>query len=127
MYLDMTYIVLILPAVIFSLWASWNVKRTYKKYEKQLNSRGLTGGEAARRVLDANGLRAVPVECVSGTLTDHYDPQANVIRLSQSVYGSSSTRSDTRSRPPRAICPGRSAWPSSRRPTSGRSSRSRCC
>ena len=121
MYLDMTYIVLILPAVIFSLWASWNVKRTYKKYEKQLNSRGLTGGEAARRVLDANGLRAVPVECVSGTLTDHYDPQANVIRLSQDVYGSSSTAA------PRAICPGRSAWPSSRRPTSGRSSRSRCC
>ena len=91
MYLDMTYIVLILPAVIFSLWASWNVKHTYRKYEKQLNSRGLTGGEAARRVLDANGLRAVPVECVSGTLTDHYDPQANVVRLSQDVYGSSST------------------------------------
>lgn len=74
MYLDMTYIVLVLPAVIFSLWASWNVKRTYAKYAKQPNSRGLTGADAARRVLDANGLRTVPVECVGGELSDHYDP-----------------------------------------------------
>ena len=91
MYLDMTYIVLVLPAVIFSLWASWNVKRTYRKYAKQLNSRGLTGADAARRVLDANGLRAVPVECVSGELTDHYDPQAKVVCLSEAVWGGSST------------------------------------
>ena len=91
MYIDYTYIVMILPAVIFSLWASWNVKRTYRKYQKQINSRGLTGGEAARRVLDANGLRNVPVECISGELSDHYDPQSNVIRLSEGVYGSPST------------------------------------
>ncbi|MCR5575601.1 MAG: zinc metallopeptidase [Oscillospiraceae bacterium] len=91
MYLDLTYIIMVLPAVIFSLWASWNVKHTYRKYEKQINSRGLTGADAARRVLDANGLRNVPVECVSGELTDHYDPQANVIRLSESVFGSAST------------------------------------
>ena len=91
MYLDMTYILMILPAVIFSLWASWNVKHTYRKYEKQINSRGLTGADAARRVLDANGLRGVPVECISGELSDHYDPQANVIRLSEGVWGSAST------------------------------------
>lgn len=91
MYFDMTYIVMILPAVIFSLWASWNVKHTYKKYETQINRRGLTGADAARRVLDANGLRNVAVEFVSGTLTDHYDPSANVIRLSQGVWGSAST------------------------------------
>ena len=91
MYIDMTYVVLILPAVIFSLWASWNVKHSYKKYQKQFNARGITGGEAARRVLDANGLRDVPVECVSGTLTDHYDPKARAVRLSEGVWGSSST------------------------------------
>lgn len=91
MYLDMTYILLVLPAVILSLWASANVKKTFKKYARQMNSRGLTGADAARRVLDANGLRDIPVECVSGELSDHYDPQARVVRLSQSVWGSSST------------------------------------
>ena len=91
MYLDLTYIVLVLPAVLLSLWASWNVKHTFKKYSKQQNSRGLTGAEAARRLLDANGLRDVPVERISGSLTDHYDPEARAVRLSDSVWGSSST------------------------------------
>ena len=91
MYIDMTYIILVLPAVILSLWASWNVKRTFEKYSKVMNSRGLTGAQAARRVLDANGLRDVPVERVSGELSDHYDPEARVVRLSDSVYGSCST------------------------------------
>lgn len=91
MYIDWTYIVLILPAVLFSMWASSNVNSTYSKYAKQFNSRGLTGAEAARRVLDANGLRNVPIEMIDGELTDHYDPKANVIRLSAGVYGSNST------------------------------------
>ena len=91
MYLDMTYIVLVLPAVIFSLWASWNVKHTYKKYAKQLNSRGLTGASAARRILDANGLQNIPVERISGELTDHYDPEARVVRLSDAVWDGTST------------------------------------
>ena len=91
MYLDLTYIVLVLPAVLLSLWASWNVKHTFKKYSKQQNSRGLTGAEAARRLLDANGLRDVPVERISGSLTDHYDPEARAVRLSDSVWSSSST------------------------------------
>lgn len=90
MYLDMTYIVLVLPAVILSLWASWNVKRTFKKYAKVQNTRGLTGADAARRVLDANGLRDVPVEQISGELSDHYDPAARIVRLSDSVWGSTS-------------------------------------
>ena len=90
MYLDMTYIVLVLPAVILSLWASWNVKRTFKKYAKVQNTRGLTGADAARRVLDANGLRDVPVEQISGALSDHYDPAARIVRLSDSVWGSTS-------------------------------------
>ena len=91
MYLDWTYIVLVLPAVILSLWASWNVKSTYARYSSQHNRRGLTASEAARRVLNANGLVNIPIECISGELTDHYDPSANVIRLSDAVFNSSST------------------------------------
>ena len=90
MYLDITYIIFVLPAVILSLWASWNVKHTFKKYAEVHNSRGLTGADAARRVLDANGLRDVPVEQISGELSDHYDPKARAVRLSQSVWGSTS-------------------------------------
>ena len=91
MYFDWTYIILVMPAVLFSMWASSNVKNTYAKYSRQYNRRGITGAQAARRVLDANGLRHVPIERVSGELSDHYDPKANVVRLSQGVYDSSST------------------------------------
>ena len=90
MVLDLTYIIFVLPAVILSLWASWNVKHTYKKYSKVLNARGLTGADAARRVLDANGLRDVPVEHINGELSDHYDPESRTVRLSDSVWGSTS-------------------------------------
>lgn len=91
MYIDYTYIVLVLPAVLFSLWASAKVNSTFKKYSKVHNLRGITGAQAARTVLDANGLRNVSIEHVSGKLTDHYDPKSNVIRLSDSVYSSTST------------------------------------
>lgn len=91
MYLDWTYIVLVLPAVIFSMWASARVNKTFAKYSKQMTARGLTGAQAARYVLDRNGLTNVQIEHISGNLTDHYDPSANVIRLSDSVYGSTST------------------------------------
>ena len=87
MYIDWTYIMLVLPAVLLSMWASSNVKNTYAKYAKVFNARGITGAEAARRVLDANGLRSLPIEMIDGELTDHYDPKANVIRLSAGVYG----------------------------------------
>lgn len=91
MYLDWTYVVLVLPAVLFSLWASARVNGTFKKYASQWNRRGLTGADAARQVLNANGLYGVQIQHVSGNLTDHYDPKANVIRLSDSVYSSTST------------------------------------
>ena len=91
MYIDLTYIVLVLPAVLLSLWASWNVNSTYRRYSQNSNSRGLTAAEAARRVLNANGLSNVPIECIPGELTDHYDPSANVVRLSEGVFGSCST------------------------------------
>ena len=88
---DWTYIVLVLPCVLLSLWASANVNSTFKKYSAQYSLRRLTGAEAAQRVLSANGVRGVRIERVGGNLTDHYDPKTNVIRLSDSVYSSTST------------------------------------
>ena len=90
MYWDWTYIVYVLPAVIFAMWASANVNGTFKKYAKIHSRRGITGAEAARRVLDSKGLTNVRIERVSGNLTDHYDPRTNVIRLSDSVYSGTS-------------------------------------
>ena len=87
---DMTYILLVLPCLIFSLWASSSVKSTFAKYSQRRSCRGITGAEAARRVLMANGVSGVRIEQVAGSLTDHYDPKTNVIRLSQGVYDSSS-------------------------------------
>lgn len=89
-YIDWFYIALVLPAVILSIAASANVNFTFKKYSK-LNSRlGVSGEEAARTILDANGLSNVRIERVSGTLTDHYDPASNVIRLSSATYDNKS-------------------------------------
>ena len=88
---DWTYVVLVLPCLLLSLWASANVNSTFKKYSSQFSRLHLTGAEAAQRVLFANGVRDVRIERVSGNLTDHYDPRANVIRLSDEVYGSTST------------------------------------
>ena len=88
---DWTYIVLVLPCVLLSLWASANVNSTFKRYSKQFSSRRITGAEAAQRVLSANGVRGVRIDRVGGNLTDHYDPKTNVIRLSDSVYDSTST------------------------------------
>lgn len=88
---DWTYLVLVLPCVLLSLWASSNVNTTFQKYSKQFSSRGLTGAEAAQRVLSANGVHNVRIERISGNLTDHYDPRTNVIRLSDGVYSSTST------------------------------------
>ena len=88
---DWTYLVLVLPCMILALWASSNVNSTFKKYASQHSYRHLTGAEAAQRVLRHNGVTGVRIERVSGNLTDHYDPKTNVIRLSDSVYSSTST------------------------------------
>ena len=88
---DWTYVVLVLPCILLSLWASSNVNSTFKKYAKQFSIRHITGAEAAQRVLRANGVTGVRIDRVSGNLTDHFDPKTNVIRLSDSVYGSTST------------------------------------
>lgn len=91
MYFDWTYVVLVLPCIIFSLIASSSVNSTFRKYSQQFSRRGITGAQAAERVLRANGVNGVTIARVSGNLTDHFDPKTNVIRLSDSVYGSTST------------------------------------
>ena len=91
MYIDWTYIVLVLPAMLFAMWASARVNSTFEKYKKTRNVRGITGADAARWVLDRNGLRNVRIEHIQGSLTDHYDPSTNVVRLSDDVYSSTST------------------------------------
>lgn len=88
---DWTYVYLVLPCLILSLWASARVNSTFKRYSRQLSSRGITGADAAQRVLRANGIGNVRIERIGGNLTDHYDPTTNVIRLSDDVYGSTST------------------------------------
>lgn len=87
---DMYYVVLVLPAMLFAMWAQFNVQSTFKKYARVPSERGMTGKDAARMILDRNGLYDVRIEQVSGELTDHYDPRANVIRLSSSTYASQS-------------------------------------
>lgn len=87
---DYYYIILVVPALILSVIAQIGVKGTYKRYSGILNSRGLTGAAAAQKVLAFYGIYNVRIEQVSGKLTDHYDPRANVIRLSSGVYSGSS-------------------------------------
>jgi len=90
-FYDYWYIVLVMPAIIFSVITSISVQSTFNKYSKKRSSRGITGAEAARRVLDANGLYSVKIASVRGELTDHYNPKDNTIYLSESVYKNPST------------------------------------
>ena len=85
-----SYLIFILPALLLSLDAQAKVKGTYAKYGKMYNTKGLTGAMAARMILDQNGLQHVKIEHIAGNLTDHFDPRTNVVRLSDSVYGSGS-------------------------------------
>ena len=85
-----TTILVLIPAMIFAFWAQMRVNSTFKKYAKVPSRRGLTGAEAARRVLDANGLRHITIERVHGHLTDHFDPKAGISRLSDATYASTS-------------------------------------
>jgi Zn-dependent membrane protease YugP len=86
---DWTFLILI-PAMIFALIAQARVQSTFKKYSQKASYSGLTGSQAARRLLDANGLYHVPVLRVRGHLSDHYDPRNNTLCLSDSVYDSNS-------------------------------------
>ena len=89
-YFDWTYFILVLPAVILAVWASARVKSTYRRFGGVPSARGISGAQAARMVLDENGLYDVKIERIGGELTDHFDPKANVVRLSADVYNSTS-------------------------------------
>lgn len=89
LYLDSTYLILI-PAMIFALYAQYKVNSTFNKYANVKNSRGITAAEVARRILDANGLHDVSVVRISGHLTDNYNPKTNTVSLSDSTYASTS-------------------------------------
>ena len=88
--IDMYYIVLVLPCVLFAFWAQNKVNSTFNRYSQVQNLRGLTGAQAAEAVLRYNGVSGVRIEYVSGKLTDHYDPENGVLRLSSEVYSSGS-------------------------------------
>lgn len=87
---DWTYLVFIVPCVILSLFCQFKVQSNFSKYSRIPNSRHMTGAQAAEYVLRHNGVTGVVIEHVSGSLTDHFDPRSNVIRLSDSVYSSMS-------------------------------------
>ncbi len=87
---DWTYLVFILPCAILSLVCQIKVQSNFSKYSQIPNSRRMTGAQAAEYVLRHNGVTGVVIEHVAGNLTDHFDPRTNVIRLSDSVYGSAS-------------------------------------
>ena len=86
---DGTYI-LVLIGVVLSVLASSKVKSTFNKYSRVRSMAGITGAEAAERILRQSGIYDVRIEHISGNLTDHYDPSNKVLRLSDSVYGSTS-------------------------------------
>ena len=87
MFFDPMYFVFMLPGLALMLWAQSKVKGNYRKYSQVRNSFGITGAEAARRVLQANGIYDVGIEQTPGELSDHYDPRKKVLALSQGVYG----------------------------------------
>lgn len=88
-YYDPTMILLI-PALLFSLWAQFKVNSAFSTYSQISSAKGVTSDAAARAILDANGLQNVKIEHIAGNLTDHYDPRAKVLRLSQSVANNTS-------------------------------------
>ena len=89
-WIDQYYILLVLPTVLLALYAQSKVNSTFNRYRQERSYRGMTGQEVAVQMLRNAGIRDVPVEMVAGHLTDHYDPKNRVLRLSESVFNSSS-------------------------------------
>ena len=83
-------ILIVLPALIFTFWAQTSVQSAYRQYSQMRNAHGMTGADAARRILNQNGLHHVRIEMIGGQMTDHYDPREEVIRLSEGVYNNAS-------------------------------------
>lgn len=90
LYMDYWYIVLVIPALIISMWAQYKVKSSYKKFSKVLNSRNITGAYAAQAVLSYYGITDVTIRPIAGNLTDNYNPKTKVISLSKGVFSGTS-------------------------------------
>ncbi len=90
MFFDATYLLLMAPALLLSLWASFKTKSTFNKYSKQRAMTGMTGAQAAKRMLDMAGIGDVKIAPTRGYLSDHYNPTNKTLALSDAVYGSNS-------------------------------------
>jgi Zn-dependent membrane protease YugP len=90
MLFDPLYLVLMVPPLLLSLWASWQTRRSFERYSKVPVATGLTGAQAAQRLLDGAGIRDVEIVPHQGLLTDHYNPVTKKLALSEGVYGSRS-------------------------------------
>ena len=88
-FFDPTFMLLI-PAMLLAFWAQMKVKSSFARFSRVASRRGVTGAEAARALLDRQGLSDVPVRRVAGNLSDHYDPRDRTLHLSDSVYASTS-------------------------------------
>lgn len=89
-YMDFTYIIFVIPALLLGLYAQFKVKSAFSKYSQQRSARGMTGADAAAYILQQNGIYDVRIQHIRGSLTDNYNPVTKVISLSDSVYASSS-------------------------------------
>lgn len=90
MFFDPIYLVFMVPGVIATLWAQNKVKGTYRRYSQVPSTMGMTGAQVAQTILNKMGVQGVKIEQVPGELTDHYDPGAKAVRLSQGIYNSTS-------------------------------------
>ena len=89
-FMDWTFWVFMVPAMLIGAWAQMKVQSAYNKYKNVRVARSITGYDAARAILNANGLHDVRIEKIGGTMTDHFDPRENVVRLSAAVYDTAS-------------------------------------
>ncbi|MGO1579993.1 MAG: zinc metallopeptidase [Peptoniphilaceae bacterium] len=91
--IDYQYMIYLLPALILAMYAQFKISRAYEKYSKVDSKSGLTGAQAARIIMDRNGLKDVDIKVISGKLSDNYDPSTKVLNLSSNVYSGSSVAS----------------------------------
>lgn len=89
-YVDLTYIIFIVPALIFGFWAQLSVKSAFSKYSRVSTVKGYTGAEVAKLILEQNGIYDVTIRHISGNLTDNFNPKDKTINLSDNVYNSTS-------------------------------------
>lgn len=90
MYFDYYYLILVVPALLISIFAQFKVKSTFSKYAKKMSEKNITGTQAAAYLLKVNGIADVKLGRIKGDLTDHYDPTDKTLRLSDSTYNSTS-------------------------------------